>query len=223
MEPDKFYHVYNRGNNRQDIFFEEANYRYFLDKYVYYLNNLVDTFAYCLMPNHFHLLIRPKALKDISEVSQKTFEVSKHTSEVFKTSEVLEVSETSEVSKTSDVLQTPLNPIDKAFRDFMISYVKSINKRFDRTGSLFQPKCKKKLIETDQHFTWLINYIHYNPVNAGLCKSADQWEFSSYNLIINNQPTFIRRDEILNICGNKEQFIDFHKTILDKEKINLIF
>ena len=54
------YHVYNRGNNRQKIFFSYANYLYFLKKVDTHLLKHCDLLAYCLMPNHFHLLIETK-------------------------------------------------------------------------------------------------------------------------------------------------------------------
>ena len=56
----QLYHIYNRGNGTEKIFFTEENYNYFLRRYHNILSEHVDTFAYCLLPNHFHLLIRPK-------------------------------------------------------------------------------------------------------------------------------------------------------------------
>ncbi len=69
--PDQYYHFYNRGNNRGKVFFERDNYLYFLKGFVKYVLPFVEVIAYCLMPTHYHILIRVK------------------TSEVFKTSEVL--------------------------------------------------------------------------------------------------------------------------------------
>jgi REP element-mobilizing transposase RayT len=60
LEPGRYYHVYNRGNNRENIFLEERNYHYFLGLYLKYIEPVADTFAYCLLRNHFHLLIRAK-------------------------------------------------------------------------------------------------------------------------------------------------------------------
>lgn len=55
---NELYHIYNRGNNRQKIFFRPDNYRFFLSKIRRYIIPYCDVLAYCLMPNHFHLLIR---------------------------------------------------------------------------------------------------------------------------------------------------------------------
>ncbi len=72
---DHLYHVYNRGNGKERIFFEERNYFYFIKQYEKYLFELLDTFAYCLLPNHFHLLVRPKLNNPemISEQFRKFF------------------------------------------------------------------------------------------------------------------------------------------------------
>ena len=59
MYKDNLYHVYNRGNGKEQIFFKEENYYYFLRQYYNYTKDLLDIFAYCLLSNHFHLLVRP--------------------------------------------------------------------------------------------------------------------------------------------------------------------
>ena len=61
------YHIYNRGNNRENIFIEEKNYRYFLKFYAKYVEQVADTFAYCLMQNHFHFLVRIREEQDIQD------------------------------------------------------------------------------------------------------------------------------------------------------------
>ncbi len=55
---NQFYHIYNRGNNGEKIFYIEENYMYFLRRYDHYISNYADTYAYCLLPNHFHFLIK---------------------------------------------------------------------------------------------------------------------------------------------------------------------
>src|SRR6185295_2935439 len=57
LVPETIYHVYNRGNNRQNIFLKKRNYSYFLQKTAAELKSHLDILAYCLMPNHFHFLI----------------------------------------------------------------------------------------------------------------------------------------------------------------------
>jgi putative transposase len=57
IEPDYYYHIYNRGINRLPIFTTEEHYQKFLILTLHYLPSVSDIFAYCLIPNHFHLLI----------------------------------------------------------------------------------------------------------------------------------------------------------------------
>jgi len=177
MEPGKFYHVYNRGNNKENIFFEERNYHHFLKLFDKYLLSFVEVYAYCLMPNHFHFLIRVKE----NTIDQGGFK--NHPG------------------------------LNEAFKYFFMSYAKAINKSYNRTGSLFQQKFKRKEITDDAYFTEIILYIHSNPLKAGLCKNYEEWQYSSYQAIVNNNTTKINRDDTLKWFGNKDLFIKVH---LDK-------
>jgi putative transposase len=72
FEPENYYHVYNKSINRELLFRSDENQYFFLRRYNHYLNGLLSTFSYCLMPNHFHLFI--KINRDIpSEKVEKGF------------------------------------------------------------------------------------------------------------------------------------------------------
>lgn len=58
LQPGKYYHIYNRGNNKERLFHYKGNYEFFLEKYFLYLDPFVQTYSYCLLPNHFHFLVR---------------------------------------------------------------------------------------------------------------------------------------------------------------------
>jgi REP element-mobilizing transposase RayT len=58
--PGHFYHIYNRGNNRENVFVEARNYPYFLNLYIHHVEPIAELLAYCLLKNHFHLLIKIK-------------------------------------------------------------------------------------------------------------------------------------------------------------------
>jgi REP element-mobilizing transposase RayT len=141
----------------------------------------IDVFAYCLMPNHFHLFIRVK-----ENVSMEK--------------------------------QSNLNAVEKAFKNFFISYAKSINKRFDRTGALLQYKFKRKEIESESYITWLIYYIHRNPVVAKFCNNLNDWKFSSYNAFLFDKPTLIAKEEVLKWFGGLQEFEKFHQSNLEADK-----
>jgi putative transposase len=58
LEHGKYYHIYNRGRRGENLFKEPGNYSFFLSKYDEYISPVADTYAWVLMPNHFHLLVR---------------------------------------------------------------------------------------------------------------------------------------------------------------------
>jgi REP element-mobilizing transposase RayT len=70
LQYGNYYHIYNRGNNRENIFIEERNYHYFLELYAKYIEQIADTFAYCLLRNHFHFFIRVKEISEFEDTSK---------------------------------------------------------------------------------------------------------------------------------------------------------
>lgn len=69
FESGQYFHLYNRGNNHENIFFELENYSYFLNLMKKYLFQIVDIFIYCLLPNHFHIILK---FKDETELNLDT-------------------------------------------------------------------------------------------------------------------------------------------------------
>ena len=134
LVPDCYYHIYNRGHNGADIFFEPENYTFFLRQFRKFVcGEHADVIAYALMPNHYHFLLEVR-----------TFEFS------------------------------------RAMQNFSISYVKAINKRYKRVGTLYQGSFQAKIIEQNRYLLHLSRYIHLNPVSAGLVDQPEDWEYSSY-------------------------------------------
>ncbi|WP_445666318.1 transposase [Fodinibius sp. AD559] len=70
LEFNKVYHLYNRSNNRELLFKKKENYRYFLRKFKVRFENSLSVYAYCLMPTHFHFLIRVET-KEIDELRKQ--------------------------------------------------------------------------------------------------------------------------------------------------------
>ena len=90
------------------------------------------------------------------------------------------------------------------------SYVKSINKKFDRSGSLFESKTKSKIITDEHYFIWIIKYILENPVKANLVKSVDEWVFSNAkDLLGKRNGTLTDINEVKSFFQSEEQMIKF--------------
>ncbi|MEJ6980926.1 hypothetical protein WG906_10720 [Pedobacter sp. P351] len=68
------YHIYNRGNNKQPIFFSENNYVFFLEKVRRYIYPISDILSWCLMPTHFHILLHAN-INTVSTISRNGIEI----------------------------------------------------------------------------------------------------------------------------------------------------
>ena len=71
MEAGQTYHIFNHANGNENIFLEEENYRFFMQQYSRYLKDIVDTHAFCLLPNHFHLLVTVRSESHLRETFPK--------------------------------------------------------------------------------------------------------------------------------------------------------
>lgn len=133
--PESYYHVYARGNNKQDIFIKQGDYGYFLGLLERYLSkakiksragvlypNFIDRIellSYCLMSNHFHILI----------------------------------------------YQFDKNDMEKLMRSLMTSYSRYFNLKYKRTGSVFNSRYRAVKINQDSYLLHISRYIHLNPEN----------------------------------------------------------
>ncbi len=188
--PEKVYHIYNHANGNENLFRNAENYSYFLKKYNEYMYPIVDTFAYCLMPNHFHLMIKVRSEDEIiSYLNEKRISQG--------------------LKKLSDY--TIAHEISKQFSHLFNGYTKAFNIMFDRKGSLFMPRFKRKLVHDDIYFTQLIAYIHLNPVKHGFCKQILDWEHSSIHAYYLNRPTKLNCQYLNQWFGDKEALIKFHE------------
>ncbi|MCF6298087.1 MAG: hypothetical protein L3J08_08935 [Flavobacteriaceae bacterium] len=74
IEPDRYYHIYNRGINGGNIFYSNKNYTHFLKLYDKYISSVDDAFAWYLLKNNFHLLVKIKTEKEILALSNVDIE-----------------------------------------------------------------------------------------------------------------------------------------------------
>lgn len=192
---DYYYHVFNRGIDRRDVFTDKREflraqktlkyYRFsslkiklsrFLkltqeDRLKYFTrietkNKLIEIIAYCLMPNHFHFL-----LKQLQE-----------------------------------------GGISKFLADFTNSYTKYFNTKHDRTGPLFQGLFKAVLVETDEQLIHLSRYIHLNPTTSSIVEidQLDKYPWSSFQEYLGQSKDKICvASEILGFFKRTKSYKDF--------------
>jgi len=181
LEFGKVYHVFNRAISNELLFKRKNDYHYFLRQLEKYILPVAKIYAYCLMPNHFHLLIYTREEKDMNPKLIKKYETSDR------------------------------DPITQSFSNFFNSYSKSYNKIYNRKGRLFLYPFKRILVDDNDYLLVLISYIHRNPVHHRFTKNFSDWKYSSYKTMLSDGLTNIERSYIIDLFGGREGFISFHE------------
>jgi REP element-mobilizing transposase RayT len=141
--PNYTYHIYNHANGFENVFREAENYRFFMAKYQLHIWPIAETYAYCLMPNHFHLVVRIRKRETIETLIRNKNNSPANSSKVPNFGRV-GVSNVSNVSSDSEIEKF----LSKQFANLFSSYTQSFNKVYGRMGSLFIKNFKR--VETIQ-------------------------------------------------------------------------
>ncbi|TAJ12450.1 hypothetical protein DMA11_12900 [Marinilabiliaceae bacterium JC017] len=191
LEQGYYYHIFNRGINGCNLFSKSENYEYFLRLYEKYIPPVADTFAWVLIPNHFHLLIRIKEPRPM----------------------VTPVRVDKQDGYSPDRGRNPngdKNP-SQQFANLFNSYAQAYNKWFSRHGSLFERPFKRKRITDKKYFQHLILYIHNNPVHHGFCQHPLEYGWSSYLSVLSEKQTNLKREKVIKWFNDKNNFKIMHQ------------
>lgn len=189
----EFYHIFNRGNDKRDIFLQQRDYARFLKTFYYYQflgpkpkfsnfaksklktfnplkdKRFVEIICYSLMPNHFHFLI--KQLED--------------------------------------------GGVSKFISQLSNSYTKYFNLKHNHTGALLQGSFKSVRMESEEQLIHLSRYIHLNPIVSGIVKHLEAYQWSSYPEYISGNYFYSVPNEILNLFPTKEKYQEFVEAQID--------
>ena len=185
FETGDLYHIYNQGNNKQRIFFSRENYLYFLTKINQHILPHADVLAWCLMPNHFHLMVylHTKEIL-VDEISLTSNSLTSSETITKRASETI-------TKRASETMTTKTRTLNDSIGLILRPYTRAINLQENRTGSLFKPHTQSECITKSEGITpsfyntphgtvinvriqekeypqVCFNYIHANPVRAKL-------------------------------------------------------
>ena len=187
------FHIYNRGIDKKPIFLSDKHYKSFLWKYQKLVSPYVDTYAYCLLGNHFHLLIRIKNEQEIDKIIAK---------------------------KELKARREPVGLfISRQLSHLFNSHAQSFNRATDRTGGLFDSPFRRKIVDSTGYLTHLIKYIHLNPVKHEIYGNFEFYPHSSYKEYKRYRPRFIDKKEIIDLFGSFDLFEQFHQNETSEKKI----
>jgi len=185
---DSFYHVYNRGLNKQDIFKDETDYGVFLNllkrtlgeeiqkdnkqrEYPNFYDDL-ELLSYCLIPNHFHLLIRTKDKPKL---------------------------------------------LPEFMRSVMTAYVMYFNKKTDRKGRLFEQHYRAVRIDSDEQLWHISRYIHLNALDVGESYKNYPYSSIGY-FTGDKSSDWVRADEIIDMFREANQdYLAFLEDYVDRK------
>jgi REP element-mobilizing transposase RayT len=196
LKYNTYYHIYNRGINGENLFRENTNYEHFLRLYAEHIEPVAETFAWVLMKNHFHLLVKILAEEEIGFIIPK--------------------------ENKKDIIypvKKKYNPTQQ-FGNLFNAYAKAYNEKYDRTGGLFESPFRRIPVNNERYFRQLIFYIHNNPVHHGFCECMSDYPWSSYQATLSLKPTKLQREKVIGWFNSKSEFIEFHKQKHDSEVIN---
>lgn len=201
--PETVYHVYTHANGFENLFNSEENYRFFLKKYTHHIYPIAETYAYCLMPNHLHLMIKIRSEKEVLE-----FIHLKKLKDTEVKNEFINEDRTLQGLKTLGEFS---NIISSQFSHLFNGYTQAFNKIHNRKGSLFIPNFKRKKANNEKYMSHLICYIHNNPIHHGFVKNLTDWTFSSFHTYLSDKKTNLNKMYMHDWVGNNDEFIKFHK------------
>ena len=203
MDYGNHYHIYNRGNNKTDLFKEESDYLHFLDLIQKYLLLIADIYCYALMKNHFHFLVRIKEIEEIDFLVQGNHNQPLNKWKTFKPFEG--------DLKNFDEQKLKKPVPSRQFSHLFNSYTKWFNKKYGLTGSLFEKNFKRKEVNNEEHLKYLVYYIHHNPLRHGFSNYFGDYPWTSYPIYIQNKPTFLDKETVTEWFYDLENFIFFHQ------------
>lgn len=190
--PNQYHHCINHAVG-QDLLFREAdNYRYFLDKYEKYIEPITTTYAYCLMPNHFHFLLRINNKQEIIQYYQQ-------------------INPDKPIDENFDFHTF----ISRQFSNFFNAYSKAYNKKYDRRGTLFERPFKRPLIDNESYFFNTLRYIHYNPILHGFVDELEEWNSTSYHVYLHHGKKGKFKTEVFQRLGGFQAFCELHQDFRD--------
>jgi len=192
-----YFHVICNSIQSRKLFLDNDDGILFLEGYHRFLFPFINTYSYSLLSNHSHFIVRPRTSGEIYSyltklppgtltITQKRFIHSDHIS-------------------MFDQL------ITRQFQNFFIYYALQFNRKHNQSGHLFQRPFRRKMLTDDSHLTQLMIYIHANPLKHEIVEDFTTYQWSSYQAILSDIPTYLCRNEVLDWFGGKKNFIKTHR------------
>ncbi|MEN8119492.1 MAG: hypothetical protein ABFS35_04070 [Bacteroidota bacterium] len=165
------------------------------------------------MGNHFHFALRIKKDNEIGYLNPQYAR-----SEDLYLKWKIYFPETEYEKQENKFVKKPVP--EKMFQHFFIAYAKGFNSKYKRTGSLFEYKFRRILIENERFLKNVIIYINNNPIVHGISKKVEQYPYTSYQSLVSTKPTKLARKFVIDLFDGLTNFISRHNKIDDVSGID---
>jgi len=156
-----------------------------MDLWWKHISPIAETWAYCLLRNHFHATVFIKNKEDL----------------------------TPNLTGLEDLSGFKIKEPSQYFSNFFNAYARGVNIATQRTGSLFERPFKRIPVDNESYLMRLIVYVHQNPQKHKFEDDFRNWNYSSYHELIADIPTRLQRDKMMQLFGSQQDFIRIHQEI----------
>ena len=223
--PGKMYHLYNRGNEvGTRICFDEDNYRYFLRCLARKMNAYMQFYAFCVLPDHYHLMVRIRTEQEVLQAA--TRDIKQLRPDMARAwglpprMPICQFSENWQMYAPALRERVVAWAVAEQYRRCMLGYTKALNKRLGRRGSLMQKPFRRKLFEELASCKRLIRYIHQNPSRHGHVSDFRVWPWSSWQVYLGEGNTDLPRQEVFAWFGGRDGFVEWHRMVSQMKQID---
>jgi putative transposase len=196
FEFQKHYHILFRSIDGIPLFKTEKEHLFFLEKWKRFTDPVFETWAYSLLDNHTHFIIKVKQQEEVIQMLSDLKEDAK-------TKVIREFLEKKEDSQIGPIIERQVN-------SFMVSYANTYNNIIERKGGLFQQPFRRSLIATETHLQQAIVYVHANAQKHRLVKDFKTHRFNSYHAILERNESIVNSTAVLNFFDGIDKFISIH-------------
>jgi putative transposase len=194
-----FYHIVCKSIDGLPLFDEPKDYWIFLERFKKFNDGFLDVWAYCLLFNHAHFIVKVKHTDAIRSYILQLLPENKTKSMNSFLADI-----------TNELLIDAL--IERQMNSFLVSYANYINNKHNRKGGIFQKPFKRIQIKGDGHLQQAIVYVHANAQKHGIVNDFKQYEYTSYHESANN---YIDSESMIDFFGGMEKYIQVHKDQVD--------
>jgi putative transposase len=192
-----FYHIVCKSIDGLPLFNESKDYAVFLERFKKFNGGFMDVWAYCLLLNHAHYIIKIKYPAFI-----KSF-----------------ISQLAPPEKTKAMVSFLADPTDESLTDavierqmnsFLVSYANYVNNKYNRKGGLFQKPFKRIQISSDSHLQQAVVYVHANAQKHGIVNDFKAYGYFSYSLMMDDGYNYTDSKSVIEFFGGIDKYMQVH-------------